>query len=69
MFFEVAALVAEQGELVDRIENHVMEAQGDVEKGKDNLKKAEDSARKARKMKASVQSSELPGKVEFRGGA
>ena len=33
MFVEVAALVEQQGEMVDRIENNVMQAEVDVEKG------------------------------------
>ena len=45
MFVEVAALVQEQGEVIDRIENDVMAAQGDVEKGRQEMQSAEQKAR------------------------
>jgi len=51
MFAEVAALVQEQGEMIDRIEVVAEEARTDVERGKDHLKKAEQHAIAARKKK------------------
>ncbi len=51
MYVEVGQLVQQQGEMIDRIENNVMLAQADVEKGKGDLQKAEKSAIAARKKK------------------
>ncbi len=51
MFLEIATLVEQQGEMVDNIFHSVNRAQGDVEQGKDHLKKAEELAKRNRKMK------------------
>jgi len=51
MFVEIAALVENQGEMVDRIQTHVQHAEIDVEQGKGHLSKAKDYMEKARKKK------------------
>jgi len=51
MFFEVAQLVQEQGEMIDNIAVNVGRAEADVEAGKGHLDKAKQHQSKARKMK------------------
>ena len=51
MFVELAALVENQGEMIDRIETHVQKAEIDVEQGNTHLGKAKEYMEKARKKK------------------
>jgi len=51
MFTDLAMLVQQQGEMVTRIEDHIMTAGIDVEKGRENLSKAETWQKAARKKK------------------
>ncbi len=51
MFFEVATLVEQQGEMLNRIEDNIAHAQVDVESGRQDLQKAEISKAGARKKK------------------
>merc|ERR1719464_307080 len=48
---DLAMLVEQQGEMVTRIEDHIMTAGIDVEKGRENLSKAETWQKAARKKK------------------
>lgn len=52
LFKEIAVLVESQGEMVDNIYQNVLNAEVLVEKGTDNLEKAEKSQKSARKKKA-----------------
>ena len=51
LFREMHGLVQDQGEKIDNIEAYIEQAVEDVEKGKDDLKAAEESAAKARRKK------------------
>jgi len=51
MFMDLAMLVEQQGEMVTRIEDHINTASIDVEKGRENLSKAETLQKSARKKK------------------
>lgn len=51
MFMDLANLVEMQGEMVNRIEDHIMAASADVERGRDDLGKAENLQKSARKKK------------------
>merc|ERR1719350_491157 len=51
MFMDLAMLVEQQGEMVTRIEDHINTAGIDVEKGRENLSKAETLQKSARKKK------------------
>lgn len=51
MFLELATLVESQGEMVDNIAYNINNAAMDVEKGRDQLKSAEQSQKSARKKK------------------
>jgi len=51
MFMDLAMLVEQQGEMVSRIEDHINTASMDVEKGRENLGKAENLQKSARKKK------------------
>jgi len=51
MFVDLANLVEMQGEMVNRIEDHIMAASADVERGRDDLGKAENLQKSARKKK------------------
>ena len=51
MFVEIAALVKDQGEMIDNIATHVEHAEIDVEQGKDHLAKAKEYMKAARKKK------------------
>lgn len=51
LFKEINALVMEQGEVIDTIENHIEEAIGDVEAGTSQLSQARHSQAAARKKK------------------
>ena len=51
MFVEIAALVKDQGEMIDNIESHVQKAEIDVEQGKGHLDKAKEYMASARKKK------------------
>jgi len=54
LFQQVAGLVKQQGEVIDNIARYVDEATIDVEKGKDQLKKAEEMKTRNRKLKIIV---------------
>jgi len=49
MFIEISNLVSYQGEVINRIEDNVLDAQNQVENGRDNLKSAQDNQKSARK--------------------
>merc|ERR1719509_662705 len=51
MFADLAMLVEQQGEMLNRIEDHVNTASIDVERGRENLGKAEGLQKSARKKK------------------
>jgi len=51
MFIDLSNMVAMQGEMVDRIEDHINAAVIDVERGREDLGKAEESKKSATKKK------------------
>jgi len=51
MFIDLSNMVAMQGEMVDRIEDHINSAVIDVERGRDDLAKAEENKKSANKKK------------------
>jgi len=51
MFIDLSNMVAMQGEMVDRIEDHINTAVIDVERGRDDLAKAEENKKSANKKK------------------
>jgi len=51
MFIELSHLISEQGETIDRIEDHVNNAAAEVESARGQLKEAEKKQKSARRMK------------------
>ena len=51
MFVDLNTMVQMQGEMVTRIEDHVNHAEGDIEKGREDLGKAENFKKAANKKK------------------